>query len=324
MTGVAQAPPPIADPASSTRRRRIGTSELQVFPLAISGNVFGWTASATDTEDVLDAYWRLGGNFVDTADAYAGGRSEVMIGNWMRDRCNRGEMVVATKVGKGADSPGVTQRAITRSVNSSLERLGTDHIDLLYLHIDDATVPFEETLLAVDALVSAGKVRYFGASDHTENRLVEARVISAQLGATPMTALQSHYNLIHRRPFEGTLARVAREQGLGVMPRFALESGFLSGKYRSRADLASQPRGREASVHLNKRGLRILGVLDEVALHHAVVPATVALAWLLSRPNVVAPVVSASRVGQVAQLMAAASVVLTRAQVSELERVSAA
>ena len=315
----------IADAESPARqsRRRVGTSALEVFPLAISGNVFGWTANTTDTSDVLDAYFELGGNFVDTADAYAGGRSEVMIGNWMRDRRNRDRIVVATKVGKGADSPGVGQKAITAAVTASLERLGTDHIDLLYLHVDDKNVPFEETLLAVDALISAGKVRYFGASDHTENRLVEARIITAQLGAAPMTALQNHYNLMHRHEFEGSLARVAAGQGLGVMPRFALASGFLSGKYRTRADLGTRQRGSEAAGYLNKRGLRILAALDQVAAEHQAVPATIALAWLLSKPRVVAPVVSASRAGQVPELMAAACIQLTRSQVAELDRVSA-
>lgn len=317
MTGVID----VERPARSFRRR-IGTSALEVFPLAISGNVFGWTANPTDTENVLDSYFELGGNFVDTADAYAGGRSEVMIGNWMRERRNRDRMVVATKVGKGADSPGVGQRAITAAVTASLERLGTDHIDLLYLHIDDVRVPFEETLLAVDALISAGKVRYFGASDHTENRLVEARIISAQLGAAPMTALQNHYNLLHRHEFEGSLARVAAGQKLGVMPRFALASGFLSGKYRTRADLGLERRGAEAGGYLNRRGLRILAALDHIAAEHQAVPATIALAWLLSKPDVVAPVVSASRGTQVPELMAAARIQLTRSQVAQLDRIS--
>ncbi|WP_213814115.1 aldo/keto reductase, partial [Glaciihabitans sp. dw_435] len=305
------------------RLRRIGFSDLRVFPLAISGNVFGWTADAATTEDILDAYAAEGGNFIDTADAYAAGRSELMIGNWMRDRGNRADMVIATKVGKSADNPGLKARTITRAVNASLERLQTSYIDLLYLHIDDQSVDFEETLLAVDELIRAGKVRYFGGSDHTGNRLIEARIASAQIGVAPMIALQNHYNLMHRTEYEGDLARVAERQGLGVMPRFALASGFLTGKYRSKADLLRSERGGEAARYLNRRGARVLTALDSVAAAHDVTVATVALAWLLTKPLVVAPVASASRPEQVAELTAAASVHLTRQQTAELDRVSA-
>ncbi|HEV7957363.1 MAG TPA: aldo/keto reductase [Marisediminicola sp.] len=319
---------PVADeftPATGPillRNRTVGDSGLRVFPLAIGGNVFGWTVDAAATESVLDSYHELGGNFIDTADSYAAGRSETMIGNWMHDRRNRSDIVVATKVGKSADSPGVTQEAIAQAVHASLERLRTDHIDLLYLHIDDETVPFEETLLAVDALIGAGKVRYFGASHHSGNRLIEARVIAAQSECAPLIAVQNHYNLVHRGEYEGTLASVAAQQRLGVMPRFALASGFLSGKYRSKADLAHS-RGHQVAAYLTRRGLKILAVLDRVAEEQQVAPATIALAWLLTKPNVVAPVASASAPDQVLDLMAAATVQLTRHQVADLDRVSA-
>ena len=302
--------------------RIIGSSELRVFPLAISGNVFGWTADGAATEAILDSYFLYGGNFIDTADAYAAGRSEIMIGNWMRDRRNRNDIVVATKVGKSAENPGLSARAITRSVHASLERLNTDRIDLLYLHIDDVTVEFEETLLAVDELIRAGKVRYFGGSDHTGNRLIEARIASAQLGVAPMVALQNHYNLVHRGEYEGDLAHVAARQGLGVMPRFALASGFLTGRYRTKADLDRNERGGEAARYLNRRGMRILATLDRIAAAHECGLATIALAWLLAKPHVVAPVASASRPEQVRDLTAAARVQLTRHQVAELDRVS--
>lgn len=312
------------NPASANPiRRRLGQSDLRVFPLAIGGNVFGWTADSQTTVDILDTYFEHGGNFVDTADSYAGGRSEIMIGNWMRERHNRAQMVIGTKIGKSAESPGVTASAIYRAVNSSLERLGTDYIDLLYLHIDDESVPFEETLLVVDDLIRSGRVRYFGASDHSSNRLIEARVIAAQLGVTPMVALQNHYNLAHRREFEGDLANVAAQQRLGVMPRFALAGGFLSGKYRTKADLGRNSRSGEAGRYLNKRGLRILGALDRVAGQQGISVATAALAWLLSKPNIVAPVASASLEHQVHDLVAAASVQLSRHQVAELDRASA-
>jgi aryl-alcohol dehydrogenase-like predicted oxidoreductase len=246
-----------------------------------------------------------------------------MIGSWMRERRNRAQMVVATKVGKSADHPGLSARAITYSVEASLERLRTSYIDLLYLHIDDLTVEFDETLLAVDDLIRAGKVRYFGGSDHTGNRLIEARIASAQLGVAPMVALQNQYNLMHRSEYEGGLANVAARQNLGVMPRFALASGFLSGKYRSRADLARNSRGTEAARYLNRRGMRVLSALDSISVAQGVSQATIALAWLLSKPNVVAPVVSASHLEQVAALTAAASIQLTRQQAAILDRVSA-
>lgn len=311
------------DPARPVRARVIGMSDLAVFPLAISGNVFGWTADDATTNDILDTFAAQGGNFIDTADSYAAGRSETMIGNWMRRRRNRNDIVVATKVGKSHENPGLRARVLTRAVNASLERLGTDRIDLLYLHIDDAAVEFEETLLAVDELIRAGKVRWFGGSDHTGNRLIEARIASAQLGVAPMVALQNHYNLLHRTEYEGDLAHVAAQQRLGVMPRFALGSGFLTGKYRQKSDLARNERGGEVAKLLTRRNLRILSALDTISDAHDTSVASIALAWLLTKPNVVAPVVSASRPEQVHDLIMAARVPLTRTQVSDLDRVSA-
>lgn len=312
-----------AERAAATPRRRIGASDMFVYPLAISGNVFGWTAGAATVQKILDAYADGGGNFVDTADSYAAGRSEIMIGNWMRDRRNRDEIIVATKVGKNADNPGLRAKTITRAVHASLERLRTDYIDLLYLHIDDETVAFEETLLAVDELIRQGKVRHFGGSDHTGNRLIEARIASAQIGVAHMVALQNQYNLLDRTEYEGDLARVAAQQGLGVMPRFSLASGFLTGKYRSKADLAANTRGSEAAKYFNKRGMRVLAVLDDIAAAHETSQASVALAWLLTKPRVVAPVASASRAEQVPDLLAGATLRLSRQQVTELDRVSA-
>jgi aryl-alcohol dehydrogenase-like predicted oxidoreductase len=309
--------------ARAARPRVIGMSDLAVFPLAMSGNVFGWTADDATTNDILDTYAAGGGNFIDTADSYAAGRSETMIGNWMRQKRNRSDIVVATKVGKSADNPGLRARVLTRAVEASLQRLRTDSIDLLYLHIDDLTVEFEETLLAVDELIRAGKVRWFGGSDHTGNRLIEARIASAQLGVAPMVALQNHYNLLHRSEYEGDLAHVAAQQRLGVMPRFALASGFLTGKYRQKSDLAANDRGSEVAKLLTRKNLRILSTLDSVAAAHDASVASVALAWLLTKPNVVAPVVSASRPEQVADLVAAPRLQLSRSQVSDLDRVSA-
>ena len=318
-TGTATSP---ESTVSAPARRRLGQSPIEVFPLALSGTVFGWTADDATSTAILDAYAEHGGNFVDTADSYAAGRSETMIGNWMRARRNRSDIVVATKVGKSADNPGLRARVLTRAVNASLERLGTDRIDVLYLHIDDPTVDFEETLLAVDELIRAGKVRYFGGSDHTGNRLIEARIASAQLGVAPMVALQNHYNLVHRDEYENGLAHVAAQQGLAVMPRFALASGFLTGKYRQRADIARFPRGSEVARLMTRKNLRVLAALDEVAAAHEASVAAVSLAWLLTKPNVVAPVVSASQPEQVPELMTAPSVRLTRHQASDLDRAS--
>jgi aryl-alcohol dehydrogenase-like predicted oxidoreductase len=304
-------------------KRGIGSSDIDVFPLAMSGNVFGWTANDAATNAILDGYASQGGNFIDTADSYAGGRSEIMIGNWMRSRRNRADIVVATKVGKSHENPGLRARVLTRAVHASLQRLRTDRIDLLYLHVDDPSVEFEETLLAVDELIRGGDVRYFGGSDHTGNRLIEARIASAQLGVAPMVALQNHYNLMHRTEYEGDLADVAARQGLGVMPRFALASGFLTGKYRAKSDIAKNERGGAAAKYLSRRGLRVLASLDSIAAAHETSVASVALAWLLTKPDVVAPVVSASHAEQVPDLTAAVSLQLTRHQVAELDRVSA-
>ena len=306
----------------AARLRTIGASDLRVYPIAMSGNVFGWTGDDATTNRILDAYAAHGGNFIDTADSYAAGRSETMIGNWMKSRRNRSGMIVATKVGKNAENPGLRARVLTRAVNASLDRLGVQHIDLLYLHIDDTEVDFEETLLAVDELIRAGKVRFFGGSDHTGNRLIEARIASAMVGVAPMVALQNHYNLMHRSEYEGDLALVAAQQRLGVMPRFALASGFLTGKYRQKLDLSTNRRGAEVAKYLSRRGLRILSTLDSVAKAHDSSVASVALAWLLVKPNVVAPVVSASRPQQVDDFAAATRLQLSRQQVSELDRVS--
>ncbi len=308
--------------ASTVRKRHIGVSDLNVFPIAMSGNVFGWTADDAAAGAILDTYVAHGGNFIDTADVYAAGRSETMIGNWMRSRRNRSDLVIATKVGKGPDNPGLAPRTLARAVDASLARLDCGHIDLLYLHVDDLTVPFEETLLGVDALIRAGKVRWFGGSDHTGNRVIEARIACGQLGVAPMVALQKHYNLLHRTEYEGDLARVAASQSLGVMPRFALASGFLAGTYRTKADLARHERGGEATKYLGRRGLRVIAALDVVAAELDSSVASVALAWLLTRANVVAPVVSASRADQVPDLVAAPALRLTRHHVADLERAS--
>ncbi len=303
--------------------RRIGTSALAVYPIALSGTVFGWTTDGPTTTAILDRFAELGGSFIDTADSYAGGRSEIMIGNWMRARGNRDQVTIATKIGKSADNPGLSARAVERAVDASLQRLRVSHIDLLYLHIDDETVPFDETLLAVDELIRDGRVRYFGGSHHTGNRLLEARIASGQLGVAPMVAVQNHYNLVHRSEYEGDLARIAAQLELGVMPRFALAGGFLTGKYRSRADLERFRRGGDAAPHLSRHGLRLLHTMDRIASDTGTSVTTVGLSWLLSRPRIVAPVVSVSSADQLDDVMAAPVTSLGRHELTELDRVSA-
>jgi aryl-alcohol dehydrogenase-like predicted oxidoreductase len=303
-------------------RRRVGTTDLEMFPVALGGSSFGWTASMTEAEALLDAYRDHGGNVIDTADSYAGGRSEIIIGNWMRRRRNRDRMIVATKVGKSADHPGVRAPAITASVRDSLRRLRTDRIDLLSLHVDDPEVEFEETLLAVDELIRAGDVRQFGAAHHTGDRLIEARVACAQLGVAPMATLQNHYSLVFRREYETGLARIAQAQDLGVMPRFPLAGGFLAGRYRSRAEL--DPRQRRGSLGraVTRAGLQALAAVDRVAAELDAASATVALAWLLSKPAIVAPIVSATTPDEVVDLAAAPGLRLSRRQLTELDRAS--
>nr|WP_182490603.1 aldo/keto reductase [Microcella alkalica] len=303
--------------------RSLGPSPIRVFPLALSGTTFGWTADESTTTAILDRFIELGGSFIDTADSYAGGRSEIMIGNWMRRRGLRDRLTIATKIGKSPDNPGLSARAVEAAVTASLDRLGVTMIDVLYLHIDDDAVPLEETLAAVDELIRDGRVRAFGGSHHTPDRLLEARIAAGQLSVAPMIALQNHYNLIQRTEYESGLARVAAQLDLGVMPRFALEGGFLTGKYRSRADLERHGRGLEAAKHLTRRGIRILHALDRVAADLDATVATVSLAWLLSRPRVVAPVVSVSEAHQLDEVMAAPSLALGRHHLTELDRASA-
>lgn len=310
-------------PASDVApHRAIAGTELTVFPVAISGKPFGWRADDVAVDAILDRFTAHGGNLIDTADSYSSGRSEVMIGNWMRSRRARDRVVVATKVGRGPDHPGVDARSITAAVHASLGRLRTDHVELLILHLDDPDVPFEETLLAVDELIRAGTVLAFGASDHSGNRLFEARIASAQVGVAPLTVLQAPYNLLERHDYESGLARVVDQIGISVMPRFALASGFLTGRYRVKSDLAASDRATDVVGYLTRTGSRVLATLDEIAAAHGARAATIALAWLLSRPHVVAPVVSASSPEQVDDLVAAAAIRLTRHEVTQLDRAS--
>lgn len=302
--------------------RQLPDTDLQVYPLALGGSVFGWTADGSTSYEILDRHHALGGNFVDTADSYAAGRSEVILGGWMRSRRARDSTIVATKIGRNLDNPGLAPRSIVRAVDASLERLQTDCIDVLYFHLDDSDVPLEESLGAVDVLVSSGKVRHIAASNFSAERLMEARVLAAN-GLPRFIALQSHYNLVHREAFESELAVVTRAQGLGVMPYFALAHGFLTGKYRTKADVVDSARGARAAHYLHRRPLKVLSTMERIGAEHDAPLASVALAWLLSRDGVVAPVASASSPGQVESLMAAARISLTRNNRHDLDKISA-
>ncbi|TFB95154.1 aldo/keto reductase [Cryobacterium luteum] len=307
---------------SGAVRRQIPGTELRVHPLALGCNAFGWTATGEASHAILDAHRNLGGNFLDTADSFAAGRSEVIIGSWLRSRGARAETVLATKIGRNLDNPGLTQRSIVAAVEASLVRLGTDYLDLLYFHFDDKIVALEESLVAVDALVRAGKVRYLGASNFSAERLMEARVLSG-LGLPKFVAVETPYNLVHRAELEQDVAVVARAQHLALMPGFALAHGFLAGAFRTKADAAGTARGQLAAVYLNRRSLRVLAVVDRIAAAQQAAPASIALAWLLARPDVVAPVAGAGRADQVPSLVAAAGILLGRNDLLDLDRVSA-
>ena len=317
---VAQAAP-VTGASPLALRRTIADTDLTVHPLALGTSVFGWTADGAISHRILDRHRDLAGNFLDTADSYTSGRSEVIIGSWLRSRRTRDSTVIATKIGKNLDNPGLSSRSIFAAVHASLDRLGTDYIDLLHFHFDDPTVPLEESLGAVDVLMRRGQVRYLAASNFSAERLMEARVLAAN-GLPRFVALQTQYSLLHRTSFESSLALVTRAQGMAVLPYFALAHGFLAGRYRSKADLEETTRSSRAAKHLNRSGFRVLAVLDRIAEEHAAAPATIALAWLLARGPIVAPVASASRPEQVDALVAAAGIRLTRNDMVDLDRIS--
>lgn len=312
----------LSGPITVPMRTGLGATGLTAHPLALGGSTFGWTLGADEAFAVLDRFAGTGGDLLDTADSYAAGRSESMIGSWMASRRTRDRMRIMTKVGRHPDHRGLSPLDIRVAVDDSLQRLHTDRIDVLFFHGDDPGVPLEESLGTVGTLVAEGKVRSVGASDFSPERLIEARVLAAN-GLPRFELLTMRYNLMERRPFEGATELVARAQGLGVLPYFALANGFLGGQVRRRSEARHDARGARLARHLGRRGHRVLAALDEIAFAHGVAPATIALAWLLARPTVVAPVASATRPEQVEALLAAASVDLHRSELVELDRVSA-
>ncbi|MHA5047894.1 aldo/keto reductase [Streptomyces sp. SD15] len=313
-----------------TSLRKLGSSDLEVFPLALGGNVFGWTADETQSFAVLDAYAAAGGNFVDTADAYSawvpgnsGGESETIIGQWFAARGNRSDVVLATKVSAHPEYKGLAPANIKAAADASLRRLGTDYIDLYYTHFDDTSVPVEEIIGALDELVRAGKVRAIAASNISPERLSESLEFSDREGFARYVALQPHYNLVSRDTYEGRLQEIASRAGLAAVPYYALASGFLTGKYRPGTTVDSA-RAEGAAEHLEtERGIRVLAALDEAAQAHDVPVATVALAWLAAQPTVAAPIASARTVDQLPALLGVADLVLTDAELAKLTEASA-
>ncbi len=288
---------------------RIG-SDIEVFPLALGGNTFGWTSDEAASHRVLDAYVAAGGNFIDTADGYSawvpgnsGGESETILGSWFAARGNRDRVVLATKVSQHPQFRGLSAANVAAAADASLKRLQTDRIDLYWAHYDDPKTPLEETAAAFDALVKAGKVRAIGVSNYTGERIREWFGIARREGLTLPVAVQPHYNLVKRVGYERDIAPVAAAEHLAVVPYYALASGFLTGKYKTTEDLAGAARGGAAGSYLNENGLAVVTVLEEIARAHDVAPATVALAWLRGRPDVAAPIASARTAEQVPALV---------------------
>ena len=313
--------------------RPLGGSGLSVAPLAFGGNVFGWTADAAMSFSLLDAFVDAGFNLIDTADVYSrwapghsGGESETIIGKWLKARpSHRERIVLATKVGMdmGEGRVGLKAAYIRRAVEDSLKRLRTERIDLYQSHSDDAGTPFEETLGAYAELIDSGKVRAIGASNHTAGRLAQALAVSRQRGLPRYETLQPQYNLYDRAGYEAELEPLCRKEGLGVINFYGLARGFLSGKYRSEADLGKSVRGGGVRGYLNERGFRILAALDDVAGALRATPAQVALAWQMARPGLTAPIASATSLPQLRELMGAAQLALPAEAVALLDRASA-
>jgi aryl-alcohol dehydrogenase-like predicted oxidoreductase len=308
---------------------KLGTTDLDVYGLCLGGNVFGWTADEADSFAVLDAYVAAGGNFIDTADLYGaringvGGLSEELLGRWFAARGNRSSIVLATKVAKKSDRPGLSAANIAVAAEESLQRLGTDYIDLYYAHEDDETVPLTEALGAFDALVRSGKVRHIAASNFTAPRLAEALAVSEREGFARYSALQNHYNLLERTEYETELAPFLTEHSIPSLPYFGLARGFLAGKYRPGVEVESA-RAEGVAKYRNEHGYGVLAVLDEIAAAHAVAVAAVSVAWLAAQPTVAAPIASARTPEQLAELLPSVELRLTADELEALNKASAA
>ena len=312
--------------------RQLGRSGIQVPPLAFGGNVLGWTVDEPTAFTLLDALLDQGLNFIDTADMYSvwvpghqGGESETILGKWFKARGNRDRVVLATKVGMQLtpEKKGLAPAYIRRAVEDSLTRLQTDYIDLYQSHEDDPSVPQEDVLGAYQDLIKAGKVRAIGASNFTAARLASAIEISEKTGLPRYETLQPEYHLMARKDFEAELEPLVLEKGIGVINWKGLASGFLSGKYRSEADAGGRTRGKQVLKYLNPKGMQVLAALDEVAARVNANPAQVALAWLIARPSITAPIASATSLAQVDDLVAATKLKLDAEAIAQLDQASA-
>jgi aryl-alcohol dehydrogenase-like predicted oxidoreductase len=313
------------------KKRKLGNSGLEVSPLAFGCNVFGWTVDEPTGFKLLDALLAAGLNFLDTADVYSrwapgnsGGESETVIGNWLKARGTRDKVIIATKVGMelGPDKKGLSKAYILRAVEDSLRRLQTEYIDLYQSHVDDKETPLEETLSAYADLIRQGKVRAIGASNYNAARLAEALRLGEQQALPRYESLQPNYNLYDRAEYEAELEPLCLKEHIGVIPYFSLAKGFLTGKYRSEADLSKSVRGQGVKRYLDDRGIRILAALDHIARQHNSTPARVSLAWLMARPSITAPIASATSLEQLNDLIEATKLELDPASIDLLNQAS--
>ncbi|MDO8976008.1 aldo/keto reductase [Reyranella sp.] len=312
------------------QKRKLGKSDLEFVPIAFGGNVFGWTADEATSHKLLDAFVDAGFSFVDTADVYSrwfpgnkGGESETVIGTWLKkDPSKRDRIVLATKCGMGLPSGALSAKNIKESVDASLKRLNTDRIDLFQSHKDDKDTPQEETLSTYAELIKAGKIRCIGASNFDAPRLAEAAKIAKEKGLPRYESLQPHYNLMERGLFEGALEDECLKQGIGVIPYYSLASGFLTGKYRSEADVGTAQRGAGVKKYINPKGTAVLKALDDAAEKNGATLAQVALAWLLQRKSITAPIVSATSLKQLDDVLNSTTLELDPESVAALDRAS--
>lgn len=312
-------------------KRKLGTSDLVVAPLTFGGNVFGWTLDESASFKILDSFFAAGFNFIDTADIYSswvpgnqGGESETIIGKWVKKTGKRKDVIIATKLGTdmGNGKIGLSAGYMKQAVEASLKRLGTDYIDLYQSHIDDDATSVEETMTAFNQLITEGKVRYIGASNLSAERIKASNDFARANNMQPYISLQPCYNLYDRQKFETEYSQLVQDESLGVIPYYSLASGFLTGKYRDEADLAKSMRGQGVKKYLDERGFKILAAMDEIAHEQKVPLSQIAIAWLLHKPLITAPIASATSEHQLAELLHATTITLTKEQIMQLDQAS--
>jgi aryl-alcohol dehydrogenase-like predicted oxidoreductase len=312
-------------------KRQLGQSSLHVYPITFGGNVFGWTADEPMSFKLLDAFVAAGFNFIDSADVYSrwhpgnkGGESETIIGNWLKARGGRDKVIVATKLGieMAPGKKGLSRKYMMQAVEDSLRRLQTDYIDLYQSHRDDPETPIEETLSAYADLIKQGKVREIGASNYSASRLAEALQISTEKGLPRYQSMQPQYSLVERTEFEGPLEALCLKEKIGVIGYYSLASGFLTGKYHSKADAEGRARGGRVEKYLNDYGFGVLAALDDVAKRYNAKPVQIAMAWLIARPSVTAPIASATNLDQLGELLKSADIKLDAAAINQIDAAS--